>query len=97
MGENIYKENRKRQINSFSLLDKCVLLFWNKFYIIARDLRQYVGFYQIHGIYTIKKRTPRIWMELASKLDLWIQDKRQKYTRINRIFIIRIKKETSYQ
>ena len=49
MGENIYKENRKRQINSFSLLDKCVLLFWNKFYITIIDLRQRAEFYQIRG------------------------------------------------
>ena len=45
MGENIYKENR----NSFSLLDKYVLLFWNRIYIIVRDLRQCVEFYQIYG------------------------------------------------
>ena len=55
MGENIYKENRKRQINSFSLLDKYVLPFWNKFYIIMRDLRQRVEFYQICWMYIIKK------------------------------------------
>ena len=49
MGENIYKENRKRQINSFSLLDKYILLFWNRLYIIMIDLRQRAEFYQIRG------------------------------------------------
>ena len=54
MGENIYKRNR----NSFSLLDKYVLLFWNRIYIIVRDLRQCVEFYQIYGDVYNKKEGP---------------------------------------
>lgn len=92
MGENIYKKNRKRQINSFSLLDKYVLLFWNKFYIIMRDLRQRAEFYQIRGVYIIKKKDPTILDGIGIKARFLDIDKRYKYVRIKRILIIRIKK-----
>ena len=72
MGENIYKENR----NSFSLLDKYVLLFWNKFYIIMRDLRQRVEFYQIRGVYIIKKKDPTILDGIS--IEAWPLDTRKE-------------------
>ena len=76
MGENIYKKNRKRQINSFSLLDKYVLLFWNKLYIIMRDLKQRAEFYQIRGVYIIKKKDPTILDEISIKA--WFLDTGKK-------------------
>ena len=76
MGENIYKENRKRQINSFSLLDEYVLLFWNRIYIIVRDLRQCAEFYQIRWMYIIKKKDPTILDGIGIKA--WFLDTRQE-------------------
>ena len=89
MGENIYKRNR----NSFSLLDKYVLLFWNRIYIIVRDLRQCVEFYQIYGDVYNKKEGPHDLDGIG--IEAWFLDTRQevKYIRIKRIVIIRIKKK----
>ena len=48
------------------------LLFWNKFYIIVRDLRQRVEFYQIPGVYIIKKKDPMILDGIG--IEAWLLD-----------------------